>query len=403
MELSKRQILFKLWPFFGYKLLRGATFITSITFFIYFNEKGISYFQTSTLLSVLFFLPVFFEIITGGVADTFGRKFSVLIGIAGELIVLLGIVFVSNYLLLLALFALLGVVSTFTSGADDAWAIELISEDLRDKFLDHYYSLSASCFSVGMIGAGLLSSLLIIFYGNSSVWLARLIFVSIIFLVLLFTHENFHREKHEELKLKTFFENIRKGFYHFWNNLNTRNLISGEFFASMALIGIGSIAMQKYLVQSSLSEKNWGFVYSVSAIVGVATPLVASYVSRKFVNQKYYLIIVFLFQLSLFLTASIILNPFFAVILIFLHNTLEDAFNPVNSSFFQKEIPSDIRAILGSFQATTMGLSALFGTLVGGFLTNGLGGQMAIGILSLLFVPAIMFYFKIKTPISLTK
>ena len=69
MEISKTQILYKLWPFFGCKLFKGACFITSITFFVFFSEKGIDYFKTSVLLSLLFFLPIFFEIITGVVAD----------------------------------------------------------------------------------------------------------------------------------------------------------------------------------------------------------------------------------------------------------------------------------------------------------------------------------------------
>lgn len=398
MEQAKKQILYQLWPFFSYKFLKGACFITSITFFIFFNEKGIDYFKTSTLLSLLFFLPVFFEIITGVVADTIGRKFSVLIGIIGEILIILGIFFSSNYFLLLFLFALWGIITAFTSGADDAWAIELMPEELKEKALNYYYSLSSSFYSIGMIGAGLLSSLLIKFYGNTSVWIARLFFIGIILIIFLFTQENFKRKKGEESNLKIFLKNLSQGFSHFWRNKNIRNIIVGEFFATIALVGVGSVALQKYLLQSSLAENKWGIIYSISASVGIFVPLLASFLAKKFSSQKNYLITVFISHAVLFLSASIILNPFFAALFILLHNNFEDAFNPINSSFLHKEIPSKIRATMGSLQATSIGLSASIGTLAGGFLTNYFGGQMAISILALLFLPAILFYTKIKTP-----
>ncbi|MCK5416540.1 MFS transporter [Candidatus Parcubacteria bacterium] len=400
MELTKRQILYQLWPFFSYKLLKGACFITTITFFIFFNNKNINYFEASALLSLLFLLPVFFETITGVIADTIGRKFSVLIGIFGELLIIIGIIFTSNYLLLLILFALWGIVTTFASGADDAWAIELIPEQLREKFLDHYYSLSSSSFSLGMIVAGSLSSLLIFIYGNQSVWFARLFFVILIFVILSFTKENFRKTTHNESHFKAFYINLAKGLSHFWNNLNTRNIVLGEFFATLTLVGIGSASLQKYLLESSLLESNWGLVYSISAIVGVFIPLFAMQLSKKFSSQKKYLIFVFISQAVLYLSASIILNPLFAIVFIFLHNNLEDAFNPVNSSFFHKEIPSNIRATLSSLQSTSLGLAAFTGTILGGFLTNQLNGQLSIGILTLFLLPAIIFYTKIKTPIS---
>ena len=191
--------------------------------------------------------------------------------------------------------------------------------------------------------------------------------------------------------------NLSKGFSYFIHNTNTRNIILGEFFATVALVGVGSVALQKYLLQSFLQEENWGIVYSVSAIAGIFIPFLAIRLSKKFSNQKNYLIIVFISHAILFLSASVILSPLFAVLFIFLHNSFEDAFNPVNSSFFHKEIPSKIRATLSSLQATSLGLSAFIGAIAGGFLTNNYGGQIAISVLALLFIPAIAFYIKIKT------
>jgi MFS family permease len=396
METTPR----KLWPFFAYKFLKGACFITSITFFLFFNEKGLDFFKASALLSLLFLLPLFFEIITGGIADTLGRKFSVLVGIAGEMIIISGIIISSNYFLLLLLFSLWGIFTTFSSGADDAWAIESIPKEHQDKIIDHYYSLSSSLYSLGMILAGVLSGLFLTFYTDRSIWLIRLFFVIAILVILSLTKENFIKEKHNTSNLKMFFNNLRNGFSHFLKNNNTFFIILGEFFATIALVGVGSVALQKYSLQAGLLENNWGYIYSLSATVGIFIPLFAMHLSRKFLNQKTYLIIVFALQIVLYLSASVLLNPFFATILIFLHNTFEDAFNPVNSSFFQKEVPANIRATLSSLRSTVLGLSAFLGTIASGFFANVLTGQITIGIFSVFFIPAILSYTKIKKTTS---
>ncbi|MFA6306676.1 MAG: MFS transporter [Patescibacteria group bacterium] len=398
MVLSKRRVIFEFWPFFIYKFLKGACFITSITFFLYFREKGIDFFKASFLLSILFLLPIFFEIITGAIADTFGRKFSVLTGIAGEILILLAIIYTANYFLLIGFFVLWGIITTFTTGADDAWAIELAPDELKEEYLDNFYPLSSSFYSVGMIVAGLLSGWLLFFSNNQAVWVARLIIIIITLLVLSFTKENFKKEKDGSSKFFQLKASLKKGYEFFIINANTKNIILGEFFATIALVGIGSVAMQKYLLDSGLKESNWGLVYSLSAIAGIFIPLLAIGMTKKFSNQKIYLIIVYASQIILYLSASLLLNPLFAVLLIFLHNSLEDAFNPVNSAFFQKEIPSKIRATLGSLRAASLGLAAFSGTILGGFLTNYSSGQASIFGLALLIIPAIIFYAKIKTP-----
>jgi len=398
MYLQKRKIMLEFWPFFIYKFLRGACFITSITFFIYFNEKGIDFFKASTLLSLLFFLPIFFELITGVIADTFFRKFSVLTGNLGELLVILGIIFTNNYLLLIPLFILWGILTTFSTGADDAWAIELMPENSKEDYLDRFYTLSSSFYSFGMVLAGVLSTLLLSFSDNQAIWIFRFIIVFAILLILSFTKENFKKEITQDSKFHQFKINLKKGFSFFTNHSNTRNIILGEFFATITLVGIGSVAIQKYLLDSGLKENYWGIVYSISAIVGIFIPLLAMRISKKFKEQKTYLILVYIAQFILYLSASIILSPIFAILFIFTHNSLEDAFNPVNSTFFQKGIPSNIRATLGSLQATTLGLAAFSGVILGGFITKYYNGQTSILILAILIIPAIIFYTKIKTP-----
>jgi len=254
-----------------------------------------------------------------------------------------------------------------------------------------------------MILAGLLSSWLLLSHSHQSIWLARIIIVLLTFIILFFTKENFIKDKTNKSNYHIFKFNFLKGLNFFYKNTNTRNIILGEFFATISLVGIGSIAIQKYLLESGLPASGWGFIYSLTAIIGIFIPLLAIKISNKFLNQKKYLIIIYILQLILYFSAALIISPVFAIILIFFHNCFEDAFNPVNSVFFQKEVPSIIRATLGSLKAASLGLAAFIGTIIAGYFACQLNGQLTIAILALNFIPAIIFYIKIKTPILQNK
>ncbi|MFH1212214.1 MAG: MFS transporter, partial [Candidatus Woesearchaeota archaeon] len=85
-----------------------------------------------TMMMPLFML--LFEIPTGAVADIYGRKFSVLLGTIIEGIALISIFFLHNYYALLFAFAMIGLGSTFGSGASEAWIIDLIKKKKKRLF-----------------------------------------------------------------------------------------------------------------------------------------------------------------------------------------------------------------------------------------------------------------------------
>jgi MFS transporter, DHA3 family, tetracycline resistance protein len=95
-----------------------------------------------TALELAFFL---FEIPTGIVADTYGRKLSILLGVAG-----LGVAFVVTGLaggvgLVLAAAAFMGFTWTFKSGAEDAW----ITDEVGREQAGRSFQLGAQAARVG--------------------------------------------------------------------------------------------------------------------------------------------------------------------------------------------------------------------------------------------------------------
>lgn len=345
------------------------------------------------LLALQFSIPVLFEVPTGLIADAFGRKLSILIGVLIEILVLAGIILTSNYLILLALFICWGIGEAFCSEADNAWAIEKIPAEKKEIVIDEYYPISASAFSIGMVIAGLASTILIGLFGQISVWYAGITVLFIMFFLLLCIREDFLKPKDSGVKI-----NLKESFIHFKEENRTRNIILAELFVTIALVGAGGAALQDYLQSSHLPSTSWGSVYSITALVGIAIPFLAMAVSQRFGDKRQYLITVLSGHGILFLLAGLILNPVFAIFFIFAHNTAEDFFNPVSAAFFQQKIPSKIRATLGSFHSMSLGVGSLIGMLGGGYLSDQFGGQVAITIAPLFLIPAIVFYFKIEKP-----
>jgi MFS family permease len=390
----KKELIVRLWPFFVYKLLKGVTFITSITLFVFFMEKGIDYFRISFLLSLLFLTPVFFEVITGIVADVVGRKFSVLIGIFLEILILLGIVSTINYSILIVLFFLWGVATTFSSGADDAWAVDSIPKEKKKEFLDQFYATSSSFFSIGMIIAGLASSFLISAYGQSSVWIARIFLALFMIIILCMKEEEFKEKRGLERNISTFVKKTRQGFFYLKNNKRVKNVILGELFITFSLVWVGSAALQPYLLSTNLSPKLWGIIYSVSAAFGVVAPFLAMKLAIFLGSKRKYLVKVLLAHGLIFVLASLILSPVFAFLFVFAHNLMEDLFNPINNAFFQQKIPRTVRAIFSSLQNTFIGIGAFLGTVIGGFLVNQYNPQVSIALAALFLLPAVILYNK---------
>lgn len=347
-------------------------------------------------MSLLFVTPVFFEVITGVVADAIGRKLSVLIGIFLEILILWGIVLTVNYSILVVLFFLWGIATTFSSGADDAWAIDSIPKEKKTEFLDQYYTASSSFFSIGMVFAGLASSILVSVYGQSSVWIIR-IFLALFMIVILSTRKEKFKEKGGlERNGSIFIKKTIQGLSYLKDSRRVKNIVLGELFITFSLVWVGSAALQPYLISTSLPLKLWGIMYSVSAALGIIAPFLAMKLANSFNNKRGYLIAVLLTHGLIFVLASLTLSPVFAFFFIFAHNILEDLFNPVNNAFFQQKVPRTVRATFSSLQNMFIGIGAFLGTVIGGFFVNQYNPQISIAFAALFLLPAIGFYKKSK-------
>ncbi len=117
MKIFKEGELKLLWPFYLDALISPMLLFMPAFIIVYFMDFGLSLFQISLLTMAMGISLILFEIPTGAVADLYGRKFSVLLGTVIQGLSILSIFFLHNYYYLFFAFALLGLGSTFNSGA----------------------------------------------------------------------------------------------------------------------------------------------------------------------------------------------------------------------------------------------------------------------------------------------
>ncbi|MEO8475669.1 MAG: MFS transporter [Actinomycetota bacterium] len=113
-------------------------------------------FQLLLLGTVLEGTYLVFELPTGVVADTFGRRVSVVIGVVGTGVAFIVLGFAGTYSMAVVSQVLFGIFATFTSGADVAWLTDEIGEEaarplyLRAEQWYHVGALVAIAVSVAL-------------------------------------------------------------------------------------------------------------------------------------------------------------------------------------------------------------------------------------------------------------
>ena len=372
------------WPFIIRKLLLWMAFITSITFFLFFQSKNINYLEASFLLSLMTFMPVLAEIPTGVFADTYGRKKSILISICIELFCLIGIVSTQSFFLLTCIFIIWGIGNTFASGAINAWAIERFPEERKDHHLENYFALNSGAFSAGMVIAGLVSTFLLTYYTHDSIWYFRIGITIIWLITLFFIHENFKRDYEWSHTFALFKKNIYSGFLVFKKTRILRYLIWAEFLLSIALFLVSWAAMQSFLWDAWLKENAWWSIYSITALVTIGIPILTLKLVSYFKKKTTYLTIILILQAIIFFLSTLFINPYYAAFLLFFYNISEDLFNPISSGLFHNNISSNVRATIESFQSTLLNIWYSIGMLSGWFIAQYLSWSTVM-IISLFF------------------
>lgn len=399
MKIFERGELKLLWPFYLSQFISSLLFIFTAFYVIYFQEKGFSFFQISTLMAVFGITPLFFEMPTGVIADLYGRKFSVIVGEFLFGFSVLGVFLTSNYYLLILIFAIMGISVTFSSGAWEAWITDLLKSKRKSNLLHNFFIKQRSITSLGFIFAGVLGGLIVTYFGLNSIWLfSGLPFILSGFLLLFFADEGYFVKKERNI-LKAFKDMLK--YSKFSINYSLKHpvllfLILATFLISFNGSMAGMLMWQPFLVSLDFPVAWLGYLLSIGAMIAVGLPFLSKPLLKLIGKEKNYFAVNFTFYIFIIFLILFTKNWYFAVLIFLLGVFPFELTGPVKDKYFQKHTLSKYRATISSFHSMVSFLGATIGILFAGFLAGKIGPKMTIFYSLFFMIPVVIFYLMIK-------
>lgn len=394
--LFKKNELKYLWPFYLQVMIYGlSTMIFPFTV-VHFMNLGFSYLQIAIITAANGFAMFLFEIPTGAFADGFSRKKSMIIGCSITAISTMLIAFTSNFYLITVLWAIAGVGMTFSSGSDEALVIGNLRKMKRLDLQQEYYIKQSSFLSLGSIFAPIIGAVLVKNYNINILWFIFGIgFLLNAFIIGLFAKENYTSLKlsPSELAKKTVHTTKLGVAYSLKHKVVFYFIIAGLFIDFMMVSNIG---MQPFLVDLGMQQYQLGYLFSVTAAVGIGMSFLSRYVSRFHPGSV--MSVVVLVVMLLLLSLLFIYPPHFiiACIVFSIKGGMFNVGMPVLYTFVHQFIPERIRATIMSVKSMADQLVIAIITIVSGTLMDFFGPQKILAFGGLFGILAIFFFQKLK-------
>lgn len=379
-------------------IFSGASFVAPITI-LYYASFGLSYFNIASLESIFLITALVFEIPTGALADTIGRKFSAGLGM---LLVAIGMVFVGfgNSFVYFAIAQIIfGVGAALRSGADTS----LMYDSLQDAGLTDRYAktegTSYAFFSVfGAIAAPIGAYL---FVANRRLPFfvdALLLFFAALSYLFMIEFKKAKPKKIKEHYWSTIFSGIKQPFINpsiGWYFIFTIYIsIIGGFFIS--------VVSQPLIISHGINVIYIGYIFSAILIIQSLSSIYADNIASRISEQLSLIVIVLATGISLLMMSQHNIGIFFLFLLIFYGS---NGFQyPLLKKYVHQHLPSDTRATILSTQNFFDSLAGALILPLLGFITDQISitysslllGVIAlsVGLTLLIFKPNILLQYK---------
>ncbi|MGR3764067.1 MFS transporter [Rossellomorea sp. NS-SX7] len=349
---------------------------------IYLGDKGMTFGEIGILEALLHLAIVLFEVPTGMIADLYGRKVSLVIGNLFSLLYALLMLVSGTFTVFTLAFLSMGLMVTFHSGAEQAFAYDTLKNDKREK---DYTKVIGSMTAISLLSLSLAKFLGGFMAEVSWEWVYGSTIVTHVLAVipLLFMKEP-PREKTEDIGGRWYNKWVHqfKLGVRVWKNNPVIHRPVVLFILASAVMVIIVFYGQEYFIQLGYSSIVVGAVFTIEGLLGVVMAKIAYKVEErfKFFNILYYGLGLFLLFFILFIFATD-----WAILLSFLFLAqLLSLFEPIFSSFIQRFLDSNIRStflsLIGLMESFVIMISfPLFGLAIerSGF-TDGFAGLLII-------------------------
>lgn len=343
---------------------------------LFLLDAGLSNAEAFTANAFFTAGQVLFEVPTGMIADSKGRRLSFLLGsitlIISTLLYLLMWQISAPFFGWAIVSLLLGLGFTFFSGATDAWLVDALVATEYSGTLDAVFAKGQVMIGIGMLVGSISGGILAQYINLGVPYLLRALILGIGFMAAYFYMFDLGfqpiRENSFFLESKRM---IKAAIYDGFQNPPVRWLLLAEPFA--AGVGIYAFyAMQPYILNLYENPKAYsiaGFVAAIVASAQIVGGLIVPYVGKWFSKRSSLLLTsVILDAFLLFAMGTI---PHFILMILFI---IAWALNfaiiiPVRQAFINNSIPSQQRA-------TVLSIDSLMGSS-GGVLFQPLLGKIA--------------------------
>lgn len=335
----------------------AASFIWGINT-IFLLDAGLTNFQAFAANAFFTLGQVIFEIPTGVIADTWGRKTSYLLGcvtLAASTVLYLFMWKIHGpFWGWAASSILLGLGFTFFSGALEAWLVDALHATNFQGSLEKVFSkgqiAAGSAMLVGSLAGGFIAQAT-----NLGVpYIIRAAVLGLNFIVAFFLMKDlgFTPKKAEKVgtEIKRILKNsIDNGF----RKPSVRWLMIAAPFTTGVSFYV-FYALQPFLLQLYGDSKAYwiaGLVAALSACAQIAGGLTAGYIGKMFAKRTTALLTGVLLTGLILILVSVTHNFYLAIALIFVWGLVFAALSPIRQTYLNGLIPSEQRATVLSFDS----------------------------------------------------
>lgn len=375
---------------------------------LFLLDTGLDIFEVFVVNAAFTVGLVLFEIPTGVVADSTGRRRSFLLSVLILIIGTVGYLSIAGLGGGLAGFVLvsliLGIGYSFYSGAAEAWLVDALHAVGHDGQLDRIFARSeivtGGAIVLGSVGGGLLGTLDL----SWPLVLRAVLLAGVFGLGLLVMHDvGFVPRAHRMSAMPTEMRKVLQASIEF-----ARNSRSAQLLMSVSLIqGMfaiwGFYAAQPYLLQLLHRDAVWvaGIITALMALATNAGNLAVEYLAR-FCRRRTTLLIATSTALAAAAAVAGLADSFWTVLLmLLLLNAAQGVGGPVSRIYLHTIAPSAERATVVSAVSLVGGAGGIVGQLGLGWIarTHSLAsGYLTAGLTLLFAVPPLLLLRRIHEP-----
>lgn len=353
------------YKFCFYGFLKNLRFFDAF-FILFLVEKGIPYTQIGLLYAIREIVINIFEIPSGFIADTYGRK-NALIGSFVAYIISFYIFYISSdFWWFMLAFILYGIGDAFRSGTHKGMIMDYLSINHWDNQKINYYGHTRSCSQKGSAISSLIAGFIVFYSGNyQNIFLYSIIpYLLNLFLIITYPKElnlslkkkNSKSKSNKTLSAKTFFNIIKQP--NVLRIINTSAVHSAYLRAVKDYIQplmVNVALLIPFMMDIETDKKNGviiGVLYFFIYLITSKASQLSSVIASKHKRNISYLTLLLGFLSGILCGVFFIYDLWFLAILAFVGiYIIENIRKPILTGYISDQVPNEILTSVISVQS----------------------------------------------------